>query len=429
MTQIDSETGELPRLLADFDRPPGVLKLVPDDFEVDEIPLYPASGIGTHTYALIEKRGMATRQAVHILAEHLGVRRRDIGFAGLKDARAVTRQWISVEHVEPDRLRGLTISGLSVLEVTRHGNKLRIGHLRGNRFRIRVRHSQTGRLAELQDALARLARRGVPNYFGPQRFGSRGDTWQVGRALIRNELEEAVDLILGRAVPGDRSLTGKARRLYDAKDYRHALRAWPPSFRAERHALRVLAASNGNRRRAFSAIDEASRRFYVSSYQSELFNRAIAARLPLGLDRLLPGDLAWVHASGAVFRVADAAAEQPRADAFEISPSGPIFGYRMTQAEGEQARIEALLLEQESVTFDDFKRNPLRIKGMRRAMRFRPESAQVRLGADGRGPYLELEFVLPAGCYATTLLRELFDVQQVGDDEADEGDPGESPEA
>lgn len=429
MTSSDTDVRDLPRLLADFERPGGVVKLVPDDFEVDEIPLYPADGAGTHTYARIEKRGMATRQAVHLLAEHLGVRRRDIGFAGLKDARAVTRQWISVEHVEPDRLRGLSISGLRVLEVTRHGNKLRIGHLRGNRFRIRVRHTQTGRLADVQDALATLLRRGVPNYFGPQRFGSRGDTWQVGRALIRNDLEEAVDLILGRAALGDRSLTGKARRLYDTKDYRHALRAWPPSFRAERNALRVLAASNGNRRRAFSAIDEASRRFYVSSYQSALFNRAVGARLPLGLDRLLAGDLAWLHASGAVFRVLDPAAEQPRADAFEISPSGPIFGYRMTGPEGAQGRIEADLLAHEAVTPEDFKRNPLRIKGMRRALRFRPESAQVSLGADDRGPYLELEFTLPAGCYATTLLRELFDVQQAADDEADEGDAGVSPDS
>ena len=151
----------LPRLLTDFDRPPGLIKADYDDFIVDEIPLYDASGAGTHTYFLVEKAGLATMQAVHDLAHALSVRRQDIGYAGIKDARAVTRQWMSIEHLDPQKLRDLEIPRLSVLEITRHTNKLRPGHLAGNAFQIRVRESAPERLDQLRDGPdhARTARR------------------------------------------------------------------------------------------------------------------------------------------------------------------------------------------------------------------------------------------------------------------------------
>ncbi|RMF72010.1 MAG: tRNA pseudouridine(13) synthase TruD, partial [Planctomycetota bacterium] len=158
-----------PRLLADFTPAEGVIKGDYDDFVVEELPLYEPSGTGTHTYFVLEKRGLSTMNAVADIARALDVPRRQIGYAGLKDARAVTRQWMSVEHVEPDRVSQLELPRMRVLDVTRHTNKLRLGHLRGNAFRIRVRHTEPRRLAELQDALARLAQLGAPNYFGHQR--------------------------------------------------------------------------------------------------------------------------------------------------------------------------------------------------------------------------------------------------------------------
>jgi tRNA pseudouridine13 synthase len=297
---------------------------------------------------------------------------------------------------------------MRVLETHRHGNKLRLGHLRANTFTIKVRQTEPDRLAELQDGLAELGRRGVPNYFGSQRFGYRGDTWQVGRAIVKGNLEEAVDLILGRPGPADYGDIRKAREAYERGEYEQAARAWPQFFHSERRALKAIAQARGKRRRGFAAIDRNARTFYVSAYQSYLFNQVMVARLPEGLEHLWPGDLAWLHASGAVFRVEDLAREQARADAFDISPTGPLFGYRMTEPTDRPGELEASVLAAEGLSPQAFHQNPLRVKGARRPLRFQPRDAHLALGADERGPYLELRFVLPRGCYATALLRELF---------------------
>jgi len=397
-----------PRLLADFPPLPGLIKQHCEDFVVEEIPLYPASGEGTHTYFLIEKRGLSTMQAVQDIARALNVRRRDIGYAGLKDARAVTRQWLSVEHVPPETVRRLELGGLRVLEATRHGNKLRLGHLAGNRFVVKVRETEAGRLGELRDALEHLCRVGVPNYFGQQRFGGRGDAWEVGRAMVRGDADLALDIMLGRPSAADRGAVLRARRLYEQGAYGAAARGWPGMFRDERRALKSLQRTGGDKRRALLAVAAPLRRFYVAAYQSHLFNCVVARRLPAGLGRLLGGDLACVHRSGSVFQVGDAALEQPRADAFEISPTGPLFGYRMSWPAGEPGRMEAQLLAAEGLERDSFRRRGLRVKGGRRALRFRPLEAKAEVGADGHGAYLELRFTLPSGCYATSLLRELF---------------------
>ncbi len=397
-----------PRLLADFEPAPGLIKQDYEDFDVEEIPLYEAGGEGTHVYFLLEKRGLSTMQAVADIARAINVRRRDIGYAGLKDARAVTRQWMSVEHVDPQRLDELTIPRLSILAVTSHTNKLHLGHLLANRFVIKVRQTQPQRLPELREALATLTQQGVPNYFGRQRFGGRGDAWEIGKALLREDFEQALDLVLGLTSALDHGSVRRARQLYDQGRHADAAHAWPRLFTDERRALKALQRKPGNKKRAFLAIDRSLRKFYVSAYQSYLFNQIVAQRLPGGLGRLNAGDLAWIHTHGAVFEVLDPEAEQARADAFEISPTGPLFGYRMTRPGGIPAELETQVLNSEELTLDVFRHPNLRIKGARRPLRFPPGDSSISLGADGLGAYLELRFTLPRGCYATSLLRELF---------------------
>lgn len=399
---------EWPRLLSDFTPAPGIIKDDYEDFVVEELPLYEASGEGTHTYFLVEKRGLTTMQAVHDIARELDVRRVEIGYAGLKDARAVTRQWMSVEHVEPSRLEALSIPRICILDVTRHRNKLKLGHLRANAFTIRVRQTEPTRLVELQDALRILSESGVPNYFGQQRFGGRGDSWEVGREVLRGNLDAALDIVLGRPGPEDSGDILRARELYEAGQFGQAIGRWPGMFRDERRALKTLVRTKGRKKRGFLAIDRSLRRFYVSAYQSYLFNQVLAQRMETGLSMLMPGDLAELHDRGAVFEVIDTAVEQPRADAFEISPTGPIFGYRMSEPSGKPGEIEQSVLEQEHLTRSAFRAKGLRLKGGRRALRFRPADARISLGAGEDDAYLELRFTLPKGCYATCLLRELF---------------------
>ncbi len=399
---------EYPRQLLDFAPLNGLIKEDYEDFFVEELPLYEASGSGTHTYFTLEKRGLSTMQAVRDVAEALAVDPRAIGLAGLKDARAVSRQRLSIEHIEPERLAELRLPRIGIFDITRHTNKLKLGHLAGNRFRVRVRKVQRARQAELEAAWQRLCREGVPNYFGPQRFGSRGDGWAVGRAIARNEIDTALDLMLGRPGPYDSGEILRARSLYDQGQFGEAAQAWPRMFRDERRALTTLARTRGNRMRAFLAVDRRLRDFLVSAYQSYLFNQVIAARISHGLGRLRLGDLAWLHGRGAVFHVDDPAREQPRADAFEISPTGPLFGYRMTEPTGESAAEEQAVLAREGLDVALFRAARLRVSGGRRALRFRPAEPGLDLGADERGPYLEIRFTLEPGCYATSLLRELF---------------------
>lgn len=409
----------LPRALSDFELLPGSIKEDYEDFAVEEIPLYEPCGEGDHVYFMIEKRGLSTMNAVQDIARALNLRQMAIGYAGLKDARAITRQWLSIEHIDPAVIEALEIPRIRVVQLSRHRNKLRLGHLAGNHFTIRVRRTDGARLADVQDALLRLTRDGVPNYFGEQRFGGRGDAWEVGRAILRRDADEAIDVLLGRPNSRDHGDILRARQLYEGGDFRAAGRRWPGMFRTERRLLRTLANTRGNRKRAFAAIDKVMRRFYVSAYQSHLFNRFVAERVRLGLSRLLRGDLAMLHPTEKVFRVEDVAAEQVRADAFQISATGPLFGYRMTEASDDAGEIEQRILGLDALSREDFREGPLRVKGARRSIRFQPTDASARLGADDRGVYFEIAFVLPRGCYATTLLRELFHEGPIAPDESD----------
>jgi tRNA pseudouridine13 synthase len=145
------------------------------------------------------------------------------------------------------------------------------------------------------------------------------------------------------------------------------------------------------------------RRFLLSAYQSYLFNHIMAARLA-EVHRVREGDLAWKHDSGAVFLVVDADAEQPRAKRLEISPSGPMFGYRMPMAQGEPGRLECEMLGREALSLEDFRqRGGLRAEGARRPLRV--PLGEVELWYDEG---LMCRFELPPGSYATNVLREIM---------------------
>ncbi len=225
--------------------------------------------------------------------------------------------------------------------------------------------------------------------------------------MLKQDWREAVDVMLGRPGQRDQNDALRARRLYEAGDYPGAADAWPHPFRDERRACRAMAKTKGSHRRAFFSVDKNLKRLFVSAYQSDLFNRVLAQRID-SIDRVMSGDLAWRHDNGAVFRVEHPAVEQPRCDAFEISPTGPLFGYRMTEAGDVPGQIESAVLAAEGLSRDDFRvLGTHRIKGGRRPLRFQPADCAAETGSDDLGTFVELRFFLPAGCYATALVREL----------------------
>jgi tRNA pseudouridine13 synthase len=400
----------LPFLTASLGGTGGVIREFHDDFFVEEIPLYKASGSGTHTYIFIEKKGLTTDDAIDRISRQLNIRRKDIGYAGLKDARAVTRQWISVEHIEPEKISALRIPNIKILALDRHSNKIKIGHLAGNRFVIKLREmaiglQQAASLAE--QILSVLAQRGVPNYFGLQRFGSRKNSHLLGLAVIKADADEFIDILLGRSNDGDNPAVAAACDFYRQGRYQDALDAWPHVNREQRRTLGTLIKSGGDIKKAFDTFDKHLQTFYISSYQSYLFNMVLAKRMP-EIDRLLDGDMACKRDNGACFRVEDAAAEQDRCDNFQISPTGPLLGDRMTELTGPAGQIENAVLADAKLDEKDLRRmKRLGARGGRRPLRFQPRNWKVNCGQDEKGDCLQLEFELDSGCYATMLLREI----------------------
>ncbi len=361
----NSSTTELPRVC-----PPNpdavriTYKASPEDFVVEELPLYEPSGTGTHTWLWIEKRGMTTHAVTRTLAQKLNKNHLDAGIAGLKDAHAVTRQWITFENVteSPEAITAFSDDKLKILSVTRHANKLRMGHLRGNRFVIRIKSERTASsqtiLERAQHVLAILKERGIPNYFGEQRFGNAGTNAAMGKLLVQGDVK-GFETAMAAA--------GQARQARDRK----------------------------------------MRNLIVNAFQSELFNKVLSARMP-NLGILLPGDLASLHRNSAVFKIAteeDARREQPRADAHEISPSGPIFGPKMAQPEGVPAEIETKILNKAGVALADFGRKEAEQQpGARRPLRiFFLEQPDARIDNE----VVVLRFALPSGAYATVVLNEI----------------------
>lgn len=379
----------------------GQIKSIPADFFVEEIPLYPPSGEGQHVYITLEKTNLPTLKVINMVAHALHVQRKAVGYAGLKDAHAVTRQTLSVDGTTEEAAQALDIPGVKILQVTRHRNKLKPGHALGNRFVIRVRGVTEAALPAAEAIIADLRAKGVPNYFGEQRFGHRQNSQWLGKALVQKDLDAFLREMLGNPHPSEALPAQKARALFDTGDWQAALDAFPSFLRDERAVLRQLVRT-GNPQRAVRALDRRLKRLFVSAYQSYLFNILLAQRLT-HFHRLEEGDVAWLHRNGACFLVDDVLSAQPRADAFEISPAGPLFGGKYLRAEGAPGAREAALLAQEGVSAKEFDVPGVNLGGGRRPYRIPLTDAELWWD-DG----VMVSFSLPPGAYATMVLREIM---------------------
>jgi tRNA pseudouridine13 synthase len=346
--------------------PRGRIKVAPEDFVVEELPAYEPSGEGTHLFLRFEKKGLTTDAAVRIITKALGIEMRDVGIAGMKDKVAVTTQWVSVPAPAKavdleERAKALTLDNIKVLDAKRHGNKLKTGHLKGNRFDILVRDVENDAVPGILEAMERFSKEGVPNLFGLQRFGKEGDNAQRARAW----------------------LTGKERAPGDPR----------------------------------------LRRFHFSALQSAVFNAVLDARVADGTwNKAVLGDLLKKEDTGGIFVCTDVQADLERADRGEVCPTGPIVGARMRSAEGAIKELEERLAAPflEGV---DLERARSLGEGTRRALRLRVTGcsvAQVMNSKDVPGDEesanrkqpgsLRVQFVLPKGAYATTVLANAFDL-------------------
>lgn len=390
-------------LTADIPGTGGSTKQTAEDFAVTEIPAYLPCGEGEHVFAEIEKRGLTTFDAIRKIAGALKVKDRDIGYAGLKDARGVTRQTLSIPRVDPERLLALHLPGIQVLTTKRHRNKLKPGHLTGNRFRIVIRGVAEGNVERARQVMEVLAARGVPNYFGEQRYGSQGNSHLIGGALLRGDYRGAVDALIGDPEAVRDDAWRQAVEAYRQGDLAASVQLFPGHCRTERDIVRRLLDRPEQYEKAFHAVPPRLRSLYLSAWQSFLFDRLLDRRLE-GFDRVMPGDLAWRHVNGACFLVEDAIVEQERAQSFEISPSGPLFGSRMTAPAGEPLHLEEAVLREQGIDPASLDWTHVHLEGARRPLRVPVANPVIERAGDD----LVLEFSLPRGAYATAVLREVM---------------------
>jgi tRNA pseudouridine13 synthase len=401
----------------------GKIKVRDEDFFVQEIPLYEASGEGEHVYVEIQKVGIPTFAAVTNIAKALGVLSRDIGYAGMKDARAVARQVLSIWGTTPEAVMAMRVPGVTVQWASRHINKLRLGHLAGNRFAIKVREVEPTDVLKARAIMQALEQRGAPNYFGEQRFGRRGNNDRLGAALIRGDNIEVLRLLLGDPREDlDDHKTMIARRAFEKRDNELSMKSWPRTAGLERRVLSRLMNSK-KPGHAVKSIDEKLRRLWISALQSKAFNDVLAMRIE-SFDKVEQGDLAYKHDNGSVFRVEDVATDGPRAAAFEISPTGPLLGYRMTMPQGRPLEIEQAVFTAYGLSPEMFKQSGQhRIKGARRPLRVKPTDLDFAAGVDEHGSHITVAFTLPAGSFATMVMNE---VMKTGAEKVES--PGEEPE-
>lgn len=415
----DTDAHIAPRFYATKDLPPvgGTIKQRPEDFLVDEIPQYQPSGSGEHIYMLVQKRLMSTMDMVSVIARHFHVKRHAVGYAGLKDKHAITRQVVSV-HVPGRKLDDFPMlqhEQISVLWTDMHANKLRPGHLKGNRFSIRIRNVKPTDVVIARKVLDRLAKLGVPNRVGEQRFGMLENNHMIGRHMIAGDFDGALRELLG---PSARfpHYNPDARRLFLEGRYREAIQLYPPGARTEMIVLNALA-KGATPGQALRTLDEPVLRYYFSAIQSAIFNSVLDERLENGtLGTLAPGDIAVKHLNNAAFAVTPEIAADPstpqRLATFDISPSGPMWGAEMMRAEGDTALRERRVLESFGLSeahlaaLDSDARGAL--DGKRRPLRVPITDPEVEGGVDEHGAFIRCAFELPRGSFATVVLREIM---------------------
>jgi tRNA pseudouridine13 synthase len=396
-------------LTADIPGIGGRIKESPEDFRVEELPLYLPAGEGEHTYLVVEKRGLTTLEAVRRISREVNVAEREIGYAGMKDAVGVTTQTLSIPRVAPERLLELRLAGIAPLSAVRHRNKLKLGHLAGNRFTIRVRGPEEGALERTRAVLDILVRRGVPNYFGMQRFGSQANSHLIGRAWFLGEFREAVEAIIGSGEAVRDEQWQQAIAAFRAGRFEESRELFPGHCRTERELVASLVRRPDDWKRALATVPQRLKMLYCSALQSALFNRVLDERLA-GLDTVVVGDVAYKHDNGACFLVEDAGAEAERAARLEISATGPMFGSRMKAPAGVPLEIEERVLAEAGLSPEQFvATGTWRFEGERRPLRIPLTGVSAALDSEG----LLLGFTLPRGAYATAVLREIMKTEAV----------------
>jgi len=360
----------------------GGLKSEPEDFRVEEQIAYALSGEGEHLWCWVEKRGENTDWVAGMLAKWAGTSKRNVGFAGQKDRQAVTKQWFSIqlpgkEDPNPDMLH---VDGVQILCMQRHNRKLQRGGLSGNRFELVIRDiskanscvhdmSSEAVISEINNRLHSIAEQGVPNYFGEQRFGKGGNNLSEGEKLLTAD---------------NRDNQSNRRR--------------------------------GNRNKSGNRNQQS---LYISALRSWMFNDLLNQRIQNHTwNQVIAGDVVQLAGSDKWF-VADDNEDlsdlQQRALNGDLNPTGGLFGDGALPTLTAALQLETTIVEKYQAWCDALAKN--RVKQDRRSLRLMPENLTWSIEESQREELainLKLAFTLPAGSFATMVLREVLHTVEKG---------------
>lgn len=332
-----------------------------DDFVVNEVPLYEFSNEGEHLILKLRKKDLATWDAIEILANYLQCSTREFGYAGLKDKNAMTVQHISVHRKYEDALKSFNHENIKILETTYHNNKIKIGHLKGNNFFIRLKRVGLVEKQKIEEAFSKIAVFGMPNYFGFQRFGIDGENYKKGKQIVEGTLKER-----------NRNLKQMFINAYQS----YLFNSW------------------------------LSKRIEISKLIEAFEPKEIFEKLNLPLDevkrakkqphpfKILTGDLLSHYPFGKIFIIDDLETESQKFFEKDRVPTGLLCGKRVKKSEGLSYEIEKDFEVQMS---ED---------GARRFAFVFPENLQSNYKEDKN--HMELSFYLPKGSYATELIAEIL---------------------
>jgi tRNA pseudouridine13 synthase len=428
----------------------GVIRRLVEDFVVEEIlvdgskaeanptgdfdkPKVLDSSAERKRYLLcvLTKRNWDTFLAIEAIARQLNINTGKIHFAGIKDAKAVTAQYITIDGISADDVLKVHVKDIEIRPVGYIRNKLSSYYLLGNNFNITIRavsHSNASIKKRMRKTIEELeAVGGGPNFFGHQRFGTvRPITHFVGKALVKGNFKKAVMLFLAKPSPHEHPESRKAReQLQKTRDFQQALKSFPKQLRYERLMLKHLARKPEDFLGAFKRLPIKLRELFPQAYQAYLFNKFLSKRIADGfpLNKAEVGDyVVNVQRSGlpllTMYKIVRA---ETLAEVNEAIKAGrmllafPLIGFKQKPSQGVQGEIERQILEEEGITPSNFKINfmsEISPKGELRTALTPIGNFQLKeISADSANPsknMVKLSFMLHRGSYATILLREVM---------------------
>jgi len=330
------------------------------DFVVEEIPLYEFSGEGEHLILFVRKKNLSTSEMIGQIARYLGIKNKEIGYAGLKDKHAMTKQYISIHKKHEEAIDNFSHESIKIISKNYHGNKIRIGHLRGNRFYIKLKKVNPTSAKKIDEALKNISNIGMPNFFGYQRFGNDGDNHILGEKLAKGTARER---------------NPRVKKLLINAYQSHLFNLWL-SRRLEINSLI----------RSF----EASEIETLLNMPNDEIKKLKQQTHPF---KLIEGDVMEHYPHGRLFEFEGDEHDFERFNARDISVTGLLCGKKVKIALGMARDIEKDF--DDDISVDGARRYawvyPTEIEG-----RFNPVEAQY-----------EMNFTLPKGSYATVLIEEI----------------------